>query len=266
MPKWLATVIATCLCLASGGALAGAPQILALIETPAPVPLACEVASCRAELSAFCLQQASQAPGHGTPYVVAGSGSLDLILRDAEGKQRRVPAIDHLEIASVRGYAAVSVGLSRQRLTALGATSALVAVGKEVSLLPRSLAAERDVTRDPDVALATGTWRRIGSQVVEAGGAAIDAVRATNALINLLPGHDPTRQDSSDALWRTAVAGTMANADPAGLAVARSVLDECTQRLRYLGAETVQMCLQLRHDVMMEGLTREYWNVVGTGS
>lgn len=262
MPKWSSAVIAVCFCILSGGALAGAPQILALIETPAPVPLACEDGTCRAELSAFCLQQASEAPGHGTPYTVAGTGSFDLILPGADGKPRRLPATAHLEIASVRGYAAVSVSLPQARLAELGASSAQVAVGQGVSLLPRSLAGKEDIAIDPEVALATGPWRRIGAQVVEGSGPAIAAVRATNALINLLPRHDVSGPHASEALWRMAAGA----GDAAGLAEAREALDECSRRLRYLGTETVQLCLQLRHDVMMERLTRDYWNVVGTGS
>lgn len=266
MPNCLHSVIVACLCFFSGGALAATPQILALIETPTPVPLSCEGETCGAELSAFCLQQASQAPGHGTPYVLAGTGSFDLILRDAEGKQRRIPAMPHLDVVSVRGYAAVAVSLPRQRLAELGARSAQIAVGKDVSLLPQSLARAPNLDGDADVDMATGPWRRTGREVVEESGARIDAVRATNALINVLSRRDIKGMGSPDALWRIAVAPRIQEADPAGLAGARQALDECLGRLRYLGAETVQLCLQLRHDVMMERLTRDYWKVVGAGS
>lgn len=266
MLKSLPALIAACFCLFSGGAFAGPPQILALIETPAPVPLTCEGGTCQAELSAFCLQHASRAPGHGTPYVVAGTGKLDLILQDADGKQRRLPAMAHLELNSVRGYAAVAVSLPRQRLAALGAVAAMVAVGRDVSLLPKSLADGRDAADAADLALATGPWRRIGRQIVEEDGARIDAVKLTNALINLLPRQDFGRLDLGDGLWRRALAGPLRKADPAGLAVAREALDTCTARMRYLGAETVRLCLQLRHDAMMDTLTRDYWKAVDTGA
>ena len=267
MTKWFPAFIALCSLGLIGSARADSPQILALLETIVPVPLVCEGTTCRAELSAFCLQEAESAPRHGTPYVFAGSGSFDLVLSDAAGKQTRVPAKGELAIASVRGYSAVAVSLPRARLAAMGAETARIEVGRGVSLLPASLAARSGHTDDPAVKLATGPWRDVGRRVVETeGGATIAQVRALNAMINVLPMHDMSAPDYKQRVWTSAVTGRLATASAEGLAGARERLDSCNRRGRYIDITFMALCLQFRHDAMLETLTRDYWKAVGTGS
>lgn len=267
MAKWLSAIIALCSLGLVGTARAERPQILALLETVAPVPMACENTACRAELSAFCLQEAGVAPHHGTAYVFAGSGSFELVLADAAGKQTRIPAGQELTISSVRGYTAVAVRLPRARLAALGATSVSLEVGPGVSLLPADLAARPGRRDDPAVRLATGPWREVGRRVVEVdGGATIAQVRALNAMINALPMHDLAAPDFAEQVWRSALNGRLAAAAPQGLADARGRLDACSRRGRYVDVAFMALCLQFRHDAMLETLNRDYWKAVGAGT
>ena len=266
MTKWLLVIAPIFTAIASVGATAGSPQILALVETVGPVAMTCGETTCRAELSAFCLQQDRPAPGHGTPYVATNSEAFHLVLRSEDGKTERLPASNHLAITSVRGYSAVTVSLPRLALARLGAVQATVEVGAKVSLLPTVLAKDPDHGDDPEVALATGVLRDVGRKIVDRGGAAIVAIRATNALINAVPSGDMTNMRTGDEIWRTAVAGPMAGADTRGLTSARAAFNDCATRMRYLGGDTVRLCLQFHHDSMVQALTREYWQAVAAGS
>ncbi len=247
-------------------ALAGAPQILALVETEAPVPMTCVGDSCWAELSAFCLQRDQAAPRHGTPYEVSNGDALQLVLRNAAGAELRVPAGPHLAIASVRGYTAVTMTLPRAVLEDFGAVAAALAVGEGVSLLPRVIAEDPEHGDDIAVKLAIGPLRSIGRRIVDRGGAAIAAVRATNALINAVPSRDLTLPAPRSAAWHRQIFRRLAEADPKGLVEARATFDECAGRMRYPIGEGFRACLQFRHDAMMDALTRDYWQAAGAGS
>ena len=250
----------------AGGAQAEAPQILALLQTIAPVPLVCQGETCRAELSALCLQQALSAPVEGTAYAFAGQGRIELALAGADGKPRRVPAAAELEVASRRGHAAVGVSLPRARLSALGAASAAIAVGHGVALLPAALAAAPGHDEDLAVLLATGAWRAVGARLVADAAADVAQVGALNVMLNLLPLHDERAPDFAEALWRQAITGPLAAAEPLGLKEANRRLEACGKRHRFYLVNDMARCLAARHDAVLEGLNQDYWKAAGAGS
>lgn len=248
---------------ASAGA--GAPQILALVETDTPVPLTCDGETCRAELSAFCLQRDQAAPQHGTPYQVRNRQALTLVLRAADGSVVRIAAPTRLGINSVRSYSAVAVSLPQSVLRDAGAVGAGLEVGEAVSLLPRVIAQDPDHDEDVEVKLATGPLRKIGARVVDRGGVEIATVRATNALINAVPVRDVTLPPKRTT-WKREIFRRLAEVNPKGLPGARAAFDECAGRMRHPGGESFRACLQFRHDAMMDALTRDYWEAAGAGS
>jgi len=69
-----------------------APQILALLETPEPTPLACAGGVCQAEFSTMCLQKNREIPQPGTAYAPATPDSVVLVLTRADGTTTRVPS------------------------------------------------------------------------------------------------------------------------------------------------------------------------------
>jgi hypothetical protein len=265
MLKWFLPIAAFAWLGLQTSAGAGAPQILALVETDAPVPLSCDGDNCRAELSAFCLQRDQAAPQHGTPYQVRNRDSLRLVLRAADGTVLRLAAPARLAINSVRSYSAVAVSLPQAVLREAGAVGAGLEVGEAVSLLPRVIAQDPDHGDDVEVKLATGPLRKIGRRVVDRGGVEIAIVRATNALINAVPVRDVTLPPRRTT-WKQDIFRRLAEVNPKGLPGASAAFDDCAGRMRYPGGESFRACLQFRHDAMMDALTREYWEAAGAGS
>ena len=100
------------LAASSTGALAASPQILALVQTSMPVALVCAGKSCRAELTAFCLQQGRVAPRRGTAYDLAGAGRVTLVLRRGDGTVRRLGVEGLVTFRSARSFAALSFPMS----------------------------------------------------------------------------------------------------------------------------------------------------------
>jgi hypothetical protein len=267
MSKWLLSAFTVCLTLLSSGVQAGAPQVLALVETLDPVRLTCMGETCQAELSTFCLQQERRAPLHGTPYRLTGKGGLDLLVTTPSGEVRHLAAGKYVRLTSVRGFTAVTATIPRQVLDHLGGEQASLAVGTAVSLLPSGPTVASDIEDDDDTKLATGPFRGVGRRLVEGSGAAIQSVRATNALINFFPKlDDHSAVASREDLWRIAVTDRMRSVDPAELEPARQALDDCAASFRSLAGEGMRRCLQIRHDTMLEKLTHKYWQAVGAGS
>src|SRR3546814_11252281 len=99
----LAAAVATYAVLAAMPAVA-APQILGLVASTGPIPLACDDAGCRAELSSFCLQQPRANPAPDTAYQPAAAGGIFLGGTDLEGAAVRLAAAPSLLFSTARGF------------------------------------------------------------------------------------------------------------------------------------------------------------------
>ncbi len=248
------------LLFATGVARAQAPQVLALMETPRPVEMTCEDATCRAELSSFCLQQERVSPLHGTLYTVAEGGWVEFVVRDGEGRTRRLAAADLATLRSARGFGAVTIEVPRSTLGARGAVTVAVAVGPNVSLLPAGFATDEASRR------AAGVHREVGQKVVEAAGRGIRSVRVMNAMINRLPRADLATTAGLERLWREAWHAALEASDAADVAPAREAFDDCAGRHGGFSGIGFGRCLKIRHDAMLERLNRDYWEILGAGS
>ncbi len=250
-------ILALLLAAWSTGALAASPQILALVQTSIPVAMTCAGESCRAELTAFCLQQERVAPRRGTAYDLAGAGRVRLVLRRGDGTVRRLGVEGLATFRSARSFAAVTVRVPSATLEREGALAAWIEVGPEVSLVPKG---EDDMDA---VARSTGALRAIGRRVVEQGPRFV-ALGATNALINALSAGGQEKR--AGAIWARVVARPFAGADAQGLALARAAFDDCALTMSHASGEAVRVCLRLRHDAMIDSLTHEYWAEIHAGS
>src|SRR5690606_9112941 len=89
---------------AEGGRRHPAPpglQVLGLVASNGiPTPLTCTEDECSAHLSAFCLQQAREAPASGTAYAPAEGGRVTLVATTADGRTLRLPGEPHLAFES----------------------------------------------------------------------------------------------------------------------------------------------------------------------
>ena len=135
------------------GELRAAAQILALVETGGPTPLKCEGGQCSGEFSGFCLQKERPDPKPGTRYRAEG-GALTLVVTDASGVERRLPAGDYLKIVTKRSYTAVRISLPESVMRDMGAVSVALEIGERVALVPVALAGDPEPQTEADIALA----------------------------------------------------------------------------------------------------------------
>ncbi|MDJ0946332.1 MAG: hypothetical protein QNJ30_23010, partial [Kiloniellales bacterium] len=165
-----------------------APQILALVASKGEAtPMTCADGKCRAELTSFCLQQSRPIPAAGAVYHAIDPSDLTLIVERADGTTRHLPAGDLLTLRAARTVTSVYATLDAARVARLDAVRVSVLVGDRVSLLPAPEPGDLRPQTEADVASATTTLRRLGARLVDDGGPQVEAVRATNLLINSLP-------------------------------------------------------------------------------
>lgn len=240
------------------------PQVLGLVASNGiPTPLTCTDDECSAHLSAFCLQQAREAPASGTAYAPAEGGRVTLVATTADGRTLRLPGEPHLAFESRIGFTSVRVSLPRRTLAALGATEAAVEIGARVSLLPTAVARDPDPQTAQEIALATGPMRDAASRMFEAPGAASDAARIASLLINTLP-QDPRDDGVHEGLWRAAAAHpVVTRATPEGVATARRLYDSCSLAVRSGSIFTMRSCLEIRHADLMATTNHAFWDSMG---
>src|SRR5262249_21267758 len=114
MPKTLQ--VAAFVTLAAGltfaaGAVQAAPQVLGLVASLRPTPMLCNAEGCRADLSAFCLQQPRSDPAPGTIYHPGPGTRLTLVVTGRDGATRRLDATPYLAFVDDRGFVSVTAKL-----------------------------------------------------------------------------------------------------------------------------------------------------------
>ena len=164
-----------------GRTAVAAPQILALVASKGDAtPMTCVDGKCRAELTSFCLQQSRPIPEAGTVYQAIAPNDLTLIVELADGTTRRVPAGDLLTLTAARSNTSVYASLGTPQIAKLGAVKLSVVVGERTSILPTPKSGDSKPQLDEDVTFTTATLRKLGTRLVDNGGARIEAARATN--------------------------------------------------------------------------------------
>ena len=249
------------------GALA-APQALALLETGGPVALTCDDGVCKAEFSTYCLQQERDLPGAGAVYEVAQNGPVRLVLTDAEGGIRTVPAAAHVRIKAARSsHTAVVIAMPQAALAALGARRAAIDVGSRVTLAPVPIAGDTNPQSEQEARIAAGPLRSLGAKVVDSAGPAVATVRVLNRLVNALPEVIVIDRSAGNRMLQQALDGGFATASSAQVTQASQEFAACwNTRHIEVGAYSVRNCLQRRHDGLMWDQVKRYWKAVGAGS
>jgi len=249
----------------TGAPAAAAPQVLGLVASAGVVPLVCDDAGCRAELSAFCLQQPRANPEPSQAYRPAAGAAITLVGTTATGETVRLPGAGYLDFVSERGFTAVAATLPRATLAELGLVAVAVEIGPDVSLLPETPATDLDPQTAEEVALATGAIRRAGAPFFDAPGESADAIRLTNAMINALPETGRARSDSDGSLWRrVAATPTVAPADPGGAALARSLHAACRDKVDVTHhVYSMRDCLEGSHDRLVVRTNIDFWASLG---
>lgn len=256
----------TVLALGAGVApdAAAAPQALGVMASQGPVPLSCADGQCRAEVTAFCLEESRPVPPEGTAYRPAGGAPMTLVLHRADGATLRLDAGEHARLASRRGFTALSIEIPQALLARHGAVAAAVEIGADVTVAPVPVAGDRKPHSEEELALAAGPIRRIATERLEQGAAA-DAARLTQRLINALPPQDQETDEVRAGLWDAAIDPALP-AEEKGIAMARRSYDGCQAALTTGYMKNMRHCLELQHGVMMIERNHQFWREIGAGS
>ncbi len=261
-----AALAAAVVAFAAGEARA-AYQVLALVATAEPVPLACAGGECAAEFTAFCLQPTRASPPRGAPYTVYRNEGVTLVGTTADGRTRRIPAAGLLAVTAIRGHTAVRISLPQGRLRALGLRQAAVEVAERVSLIPKPIQGDRNPQTEADIAIATGPLRALGARIVDHGGARTVAARLTNDMINSLPEMWRVESDVYKSLWdRVAPRWTARAAGAEAIGLARKAFESCAEMRSQGLAMTMRQCLGAQHDMLIGERNNAYWKALRTGS
>jgi hypothetical protein len=263
-----AAALAACATIALAGAFpapaAAAPQALGVMASADPVPLVCTGGECRAEVTAFCLQESRLVPSEGTAYRAIGPAPMKLVLQRADGSTIAVDATQHARLSSRRGFTAVSIAVPHSLLAQHAAVAASIEIGPEVTVAPVAVAGDRAPQSAEELALAAGPLRSIATERLEQGAAA-DAARLTQRLINALPGQDQETAEIRNGLWDVAI-GSAASADPKGLEMARRSYEGCQAALETGYMKNMRHCLELQHGEMMIERNHAFWREIAPGS
>ena len=171
----------------AAGAAQAAPQALGLTASLRPTPMRCDAAGCRADLSAFCLQQQRADPHPGTVYQVAPGTRVTLLITGHDGRQSRLDGARALSFIDDRGFVSITARLKPEALAGLDVAAVAIEVGQDAALLPETTAGDSNPQGEDELALATGANRRQAETFYDKPGRDADAIRLTNAMINELP-------------------------------------------------------------------------------
>jgi hypothetical protein len=261
----LSAALAAGLLLATGSAQA-APQVLGIVASNGPVPLACDDSGCRVDLSSFCLQQPRQNPPPGQAYTPLEGADIMLAGRNAAGATVRVPAAPYLDFHTDRGFTAIEATLAPDKLAALGLHDLAIEIGDKVSLLPAEAAGDRDPQTKEEIALATGAVRSKGVEFFDVTGESGDAIRLANRMINALPAHGRSAADSDGRVLEAAIAtGAGQAADHKGIEVVRGMYASCQNKVDVTHhIENMRGCLEGTHDRLVVNTNIDFWNSLGS--
>ncbi len=238
-----------------------APQILALVATPEPVPLTCVDGNCRAELSAFCMQRSRPEPGNGVSYTLHDTASVAIVARAADGRTVRLPLGPGAKIYTARSYTAVAVNIAEASLA--GLTDPAIEVAPETSLIPDAVPGDPDPLSEREIAYTTGPMRQLAEKVLARNAVDRDAATIVSRLVNALPEIGRISRDERNTLWRRVISDGRGHWSTPGMRKARENLDYCEYRNSFYSWRN---CLTYKHDSLMMHLNTDYWNAAEPGS
>jgi len=249
----------------STGAAVAAPQALGLVASLAPTPMHCDASGCRADLSAFCLQQQRADPKPGTIYHAAPGTRLTLVVTGRDGTVRRLDGAGTLSLTDDRGFASITARLSPQALAGMDAASVAIEVGPEAALLPTVKPGDADPQGNDEVALATGVHRHKAETFFDLPGRDADAIRLTNDMLNGLPVASRSPADTDGHL----LADTLERyqglpVDAAGIDLAQEIQQRCAAKVDVTHQiYSMRSCLEGSHDILTTHVNIDFWESLG---
>ena len=263
--KFLAGALALSGGLAASQAAQASPQVLGLQASLRPTVMQCTAAGCRADLSAFCLEQHRPDPRVGTVYHPAPNAPITVVVISRSGAIQRIDGSKYLSFVDERGFASITASLPASALAGLDVASVSIEVGKDASLLPDEKPGEANPQLADELALATGTNRQKAETYFDQSGRDADAIRLTNAMLNTLTPHSRNRSDTDGAVLNKALAQYQGAAvDPAGVALAETIHQDCVTKTDVTHhVDSMRDCLEGSHDVLVTHTNIDFWDSLG---
>lgn len=246
------------------GAVA-APQILALVETPAPTPLNCVNGVCQAEFITMCLQKNRDIPRPGTVYEPASPESVVLTLTRADGTTARLAGAPGVKFVTPYRYLSVVASVPEAQLTRLGAVSATIEVAPLASLVPEPVPGDTNPFTADEIAAVTSSSRVLAQRVIDHARDTISAVRAANRFAAALLVKPAATPEARQALWHDVIAAS-GDTTAAGIARVEHIIDTCQFYDEHKGFEGFRGCLRYRRDLMLDAINDIYWRRRDLGS
>jgi hypothetical protein len=247
------------------GPAAAAPQLLALLDARAPVPLNCRGTDCSAELPAMCLQPERRAPEVGRAYRAVQGGAIRVLGTDRRGRERALAMPPDTTFTTLRTHVAVRIDLPRPWLSRHFAEVKGLIIDGPAVLRPRAAAFDHRPLREAEVAAVQGRAAAVAHRVFAGDAGSVATARISNFLINVLPNGDRVSDANLGAAWRRAVAALPAERRR-DLSTARFVVDYCQYSAGAGLARNLHTCLRARQDQALEDLHQTYVNALNTGS
>ena len=249
----------------AAGAAQAAPQVLGLTASLRATPMRCDAAGCRADLSAFCLQQQRADPRPGTVYQPAPGTRVTLLVTGHDGRQSRLDGAPMLSFIDDRGFVSITARLKPEALAGLDVASVAIEVGADAALLAETTPGDANPQAADELALATGANRRQAETFYDKPGRDADAIRLTNAMINELPPGARGRDDTDGHLIQGALAqyqGAPIAQDGASLAA--TIHRNCVVKTDVTHqVDSMRSCLEGSHDILSTHVNIDFWNSLG---
>ncbi|MEC8700278.1 MAG: hypothetical protein VXY20_13150 [Pseudomonadota bacterium] len=161
-------------------AVAGQPQALGLLAAADPVPMRCEVGTCRAVLSSFCLQQDHRSPSAADAYRMVRPDTVWLVGHDAASRRIDLPKTS-LQFRPAPEYTTIEVLFPEAAFGVVTFTKLTVHLSENASLVLIGAVEDTALSKaaDADRVMARGFFEGVDTRR--------KAVDLANCLINRLP-------------------------------------------------------------------------------
>ena len=105
----------------------------------------------------------------------------------------------------MRTHVAMRLSVEHDDMVRLGIEKVAVSVGENASLLPVPEANDLNPHSDAEVAILTGSLRKVGSKIVDSNKDNMVAARLTSRMINMLPTVGGMGVELGSSVWRQAI-------------------------------------------------------------
>lgn len=166
--------------LSMSAAAAGQPQALGLLAAADTVPMRCEVGTCRAVLSSFCLQQDHRSPSAADAYRMVRADTVWLVGHDAASRRIDLPTTS-LQFRPAPEYTTIEVLFLEAAFGVVTFTKLTVHLSENASLVLIGAVEDSALSKaaDADRVMARGFFEGVDTRR--------KAVDLANCLINRLP-------------------------------------------------------------------------------